>query len=117
MAFVIKKRDSYRWTIEHALEKRQGKVELMSFDAEFKALPTSRIDVLLEQARQLKIDDVTFLGEILVAWHGLRAEDGAEFAYSAENLKQMLEEFPGITASLSRAWTESVLGGTVARKN
>jgi len=117
MAFVIKKRESYRWTIEHALEKRQGKIEVMSFDAEFKALPTSRIEVLLQQARDMKIDDMAFLGEILVAWHGLRAEDGAEFAYSAENLKQLLEDFPGITASLSRAWTESVLGGTAARKN
>lgn len=117
MPFVIKKRDSYRWTVEHALEKRAGKMELMVFDAEFKALPQSRIEKLLEQGRELRITDLEMLGEILANWHGLKNEDGSTFEYNEANLKQLLEDFPGMAASFSKAWTDSVLGGAAARKN
>lgn len=117
MAFVIKKRDSYRWTVEHALAIKQGKPELMVFDAEFKALPQSAIEKLLEQARELKITDVEMLRQILVGWHGLKNEDGSAFEYNEANLAQLLEDFPGMAASFSRAWTASVLGQEAARKN
>jgi hypothetical protein len=117
MAFVIKKRQSYRWTVEHALQVKQGKTELMVFDAEFKALPQSTIEKLLEQAREMKTGDVEMLTEILVGWHGLKSEDGSTFEYNEDNLKQLLEEFPGLAGSFSRAWSESVLGQVAARKN
>ncbi len=117
MAFTIKKRESYCWTVEHAIEKREGKTELMVFDAEFRALPSSRIDALLQRARDAQVNDVAFLDEILIGWHGLRAEDGTEFAHSEEHLRQLLEVFPGITAALMRAWVDSVVGGGAARKN
>lgn len=117
MAFTIKKRESYRWTVEHVLEKRQGKHEVMAFDVEFKAMPQSRIEKLLEQARDLKINDLDFMAEVLVGWHGLDDESGSAFAYSRAHLEHLLEQYPGIAASFSRAWTESVLGGAAARKN
>ncbi len=117
MPFVIKKRDSYVWTVEHALEVKQGKPELMVFDAEFKALPQSKIEQLLERARKLEVNDVEMLGEILVGWHGLKNEDGSVFEYNEGNLKRLLEEYPGMAASFSRAWTASVLGQAAARKN
>lgn len=117
MAFTIKKRESYRWTVEHVIEKRQGKNEVMSFDAEFKALPQSRIEKLLEQARDLKIDDLDFMGEVLIGWHGLDDESGNAYAFTRANLEHLLDTYPGIAASFSRAWTDSVLGGAAARKN
>jgi len=120
MAFTIKKRESYRWTIEHALEKREGKVESVTFDAEFKALPQKKIEELMEKARGLKIDDLTFLDEILVGWHGLddaRGEQAEAFPFNRENVRALLELYPGIGASLSKGWTDSVLGWAATRKN
>jgi len=120
MGFSIKKRESYRWTIEHVIEKREGRSVTISFDAEFKALGQARVNELLKLASTLQIDDDAFLTEILVGWHDAKDErtgEAREFPYSSENLAELREAYPGIVTSLSRAWTDSVLGGGAARKN
>jgi hypothetical protein len=120
MGFSIRKRATYRWTVEHVVEKREGRPVTISFDAEFKALGQARVTELLKLAATLQIDDDTFLGEVLVGWHDGKDErtgEAREFPYSQENLVELREAYPGIVTSFSRAWTDSILGGGAARKN
>lgn len=123
MAFQIKKRDSYRWAVEHVLEQRaDGKDEKMVFDAEFKALPSTRVAELVTMSRLVseKTSDKDFLDEVLVGWHGL--DDGREtppapFPYSVANRDLLLDLYPGLAAALAKSWATSVLGGAAVRKN
>lgn len=113
MAFTIRKRESYRWPVEHTIEVRDGKPEVMSFDAEFRACKQAQVKDLMDRARASSITDAEFLDAILVEIHGLQDEAGK--VYRRADLDELLELFPGLIASLSRAWTESVVGA--ARKN
>jgi hypothetical protein len=118
--FTIKKRESYRWPVEHVIAISAGKPEKISFDAEFRALGQARISELLKLAAVMEIKDEAFLDEILAGWHDLKdGRNGEEtpFPFSKQNLSELQELYPGITASFSRSWTESVLGGNAARKN
>lgn len=118
MAHVVKKRDTYRWTVDHVIEVRAGKQEVMSFDAEFKALPKSKIEDLMKQAQlaargESALKDDAFIGEVLHELHGIVREDNTPFRKA--DLDELVEIFPGLLTSLGRAWTESVLG--FPRKN
>jgi len=115
MAFAIKKRDSYPWTVEHVIAKRKGEPQLMSFDAEFKALPQQRLDEMMKLAQVGKLNNGTLLDEVLVGWHDLTGEDGAEFTFDRTNLDKLAELYPGILGSLVRAFMDSIVGA--ARKN
>jgi len=115
MAFTIKKRESYRWTVEHVVEVRNGKPELMSFDAEFKAIGRKRAEELLERARRLDIKDSEFLDEVLAEIHGLEGEGGK--VYRRGDLDELAELYPGLITSISDAWIKSMVGGAAARKN
>lgn len=113
MAYTIKKRESYRWPVEHTLEVRDGKPDVMGFDAEFKAVRQAEVQELMDRARARSITDAEFLDAIVVEIHGLQGEDGK--VYRKADIEELVELFPGLIASISRAWTESVVGA--ARKN
>ena len=112
---VIKRRESYRWTVEHVIGKRNGKPDVLAFDIEFKALPESKVYDLIAEARAGALGNDRFIEEAIIGWHDMKRDDGAVWEFSAEALKELCEQFPGMPASLSRAWTESVTGA--ARKN
>lgn len=116
MAFIIKKRDSYRWTVEHTLEVKDGKPVNISFDAEFRALTKARISEIMAEVSTGKMDDSAFIGEVLVGWHDVRSADGESWPFSVEAVKELCENYPGMEASISSAWVRSVTGGAV-RKN
>ena len=117
--FKIQKRDTYPWTVEHVVAVVQGKPELMKFDAEFKALPSSRATEILGALQTGKMKDPEFLAEVLSGWHGLgdgRTADGQEFKFDQTNLELLIELYPGIVGSFTQAWMESI-SGAAARKN
>jgi len=109
MAFTIKKRESYQWTVEHVISKEDGKPEVMRFNAEFKALSKSKVKELAERIGNGMKDD-EFLDDALIGWSGLKDETG-DFAYTDSNLERLLESFPGLAGSIYTAWFESVSGG------
>src|SRR5258706_14286768 len=112
MAFAIKKRDSYRWTVEHIIGKTDGKPEVMRFDAEFKALSRTEYQALSARLTgAAKMSDEQFTDEVLRGWHGLAGEDGAEFAFDKTNLAKLLDLYPGIAGSIMSAFMDSVSGG------
>jgi hypothetical protein len=119
MAYTVKPRTSYRWPVEHVIEIRQGKPERMVFDAEFKAIGQARVEALLALGRTHQINDDQFFDEVLVDLHELVDEGGKP--YCKADLPKLREQFPGLYASLSKSWTDSVLGvgaaGSAVRKN
>ena len=115
MAYTIKKRESYRWTVEHVVARRAGKDEVMVFDVEFKALGKSRVQELLEHARKGEVKDDEMIEATLAEIHDLVDEN--QKPYVKADLEQLAEMFPGLIASIAEAWARSVAGGAAARKN
>ena len=113
---VVKKRESYRWTVEHVVAKRSGKAEVFAFDVEFKALSQSKVNELAIRAAKLQLPVDDFIAETFAGWHDMTKEGAVEpWAYSPEAVKELIELYPGLPSSLIAAWTESVTGA--ARKN
>ncbi len=107
---IIKKRDSYRWTVKHTISQRAGKPELLTFDIEFKALSQSRVTELVGLALTQKLPNELFITETMVGWHDLKREDNTAWEFSIAAVRELCELYPGMPASLSRAWSESVNG-------
>lgn len=112
MPFKIEKRESYRWTVEHVLSKKNGiPDEIFRIDVEFKALNSKDAEAMLQCSRA---DPEKFFGEVLLGWHD--APEGWEF--SKAKLDELVESYPGISAAFIRAYMESIFGQTTAaRKN
>ena len=111
MAFKIEKRESYRWTVEHVLSKKNGAPdEVLKFDVEFKALPAKEAGAAVELARTQPIEAFE---RILVGWHD--APEGWDF--SMKKLEELFEFYPGISGAFLLAYMESIWGQTAARKN
>jgi hypothetical protein len=112
---VIKKRESYRWTVEHVAAMRNGEPELFTFDAEFKALTKTAVDQVLAKAAARKLSDEEFLGGIVAGWHDMKREDGSPWEYSPEAVRELEDLYSGVGASICRAWVASVKGGNGSR--
>ena len=111
MTFKIEKRESYRWTVEHVLSKKNGVPdEVMNLDVEFRALSAKESEPIIETART---DPKKFFEKVLVGWHD--APEGWEF--SMEKLIELFDFYPGMSASFFRAYMESIFGQAAARKN
>lgn len=116
MAATLKKRDTFRWTVEHLVQIVSGVPEFMKFDAVFRAVPQTRVVEIMGLAKKGELKDDAFLAEVLVGWADLDDEAGKPLEFTPENLAQLREAYPGIVGSITRAFTESVMGGA-ARKN
>src|SRR5882672_6108863 len=111
MAFRIEKRESYRWTVEHVLSKKKGEPdEIFQLDVEFKALPAKEAE---EAIALVRTDPMKGFERVVIGWHD--APEGWDF--SMQKLEELFEIYPGISAAFIRAYMNSVLGSTAARKN
>ena len=109
--FKIEKRESYRWTVEHVLSKKNGEPdEVLKFDVDFKALSAKEAGKAVELARA---DPMKAFEQILAGWHD--APEGWDF--SMRKLEELFEFYPGISGAFLRAYMDSIWGQTAARKN
>lgn len=113
---TVKRAETYRWTVDHAVAKRAGETEFFSFDVEFKALPQKQVLELVAKAVSGNLPNDTFVTETMAGWHDLKRADGTVLEFSLDGVKELCELYPGMPASLSRAWIDSVTG-KAARKN
>lgn len=109
MAFVLKQSDRYSWPVQVERPIDGGRHERESFDAEFKRIPQSRINEIVDAAEKGDVDFASVADEIVVGWKGITDEKGEEFPYSEGN-KDMILEVPLVAASIVRAWLESLAG-------
>lgn len=108
MAFVLKQSDSYSWpvTVEYPIDG--GRFEKHTFDAQFKRLSQSRIEEIMSDAVNGELKDGAVASELLVGWAGI-TDSGADIPYS-EKTKAELLDMPLVSASIVKAWMESLAG-------
>lgn len=109
MAFVLKQTDRYSWPVQIEIPVDGGRHDRQTFDAEFKRLPQSRIEEIMEGADKADLNFGVVADEILVGWKGVSDDKGDEFPFSEGN-KAMMLEVPMLSASVVKAWLESLAG-------
>jgi len=105
--------DTYAWPVEVAVVNEKGTRTKMGFTAQFKRMPQSDIDRVLERAGQDDITDQELVNEIVAGWKGIR-EGKDEVEFNASNLAAICEITP-TRMRILEAWAESISEGV--RKN
>jgi len=113
MSFVIKQTTSYSWPVSIEQPVDGGRHVKHTFDAEFKRLNQTRIEEIMADAMKGDLRDSMVADEILVGWTGI-SDGGEELPYS-EKLKAELLDMQLVSASIVKAWMESLAGAK--RKN
>ena len=123
MAFVLSKSATYTWPVRTSLATDGGKTTVETFDAEFKRLPQSRINELLQEIRAQErgrgdqddlIQDTDVVKELLVGWAGVSDDAGKDVPFSVASLEQLID-IPTVASQIVKAWFESLKEGK--RKN
>ncbi|OXE37466.1 MAG: hypothetical protein CGW95_01455 [Phenylobacterium zucineum] len=86
-----------------------GRFEKHTFDAEFKRLPQSRIEEIMQAVVGSTMSDRDVVVEVMVGWKGV-ADAGTELLWS-ENNRDTILEIPLVGASIIKAWMKSLSGG------
>lgn len=111
----VKRAQSYRWTVDHPIAKRAGKVEYFSFDVEFKALKSAEVTGILLKGADGSMPNEEFIDALLCGWYDMQKDD-QPWVFSVAAVIELCSMYPGMTRSISVAWAESTQGGA-ARKN
>ena len=112
--FKLSDKTSYTWPVKYRVPDG-GKYADVEFTAEFKRLTSSRLEQLARDAGEGKVNDDTFIAEVLLGWSGIKTAAGEEFEYSAGNRDLLLDTFPGLRYAVVTAFQESIAGAV--RKN
>lgn len=113
MAFVLKQSETYSWPVSVEFPADGGKTASAKFTVEFKRLPHSRVEELVEAGKSASMTDREVCLEVVCGWDGVT--DGEEpVPFSDAALGQMLE-LTGAIRGILAAWFESLAGAQ--RKN
>lgn len=110
--FVLKTDAAYWWPVEYRMPKEDGsgKFDKRTFEAQFNALPQSRLDELESQQKAGQtISDQDFIDEVFKGWRGITTPDGEEAPVNAAN-RRVLLDLPGMRAAIILAYQDSVVG-------
>ncbi len=108
MAFVLKQSDSYSWPVKVDLPE-DGKFKRHTFEAQFKNIPTSRFQELLDLSQAGDINDVDIVREVMTGWSGILDDDGNEMPFVKAKFEELLEVF-GIPQAIAQSFVESQTG-------
>jgi len=114
MAFVLAQSDSYSWPVTVEFPVDGGRFEKQTFDAEFKRLPQSRIEQVIERSNTDTIKDAEFAREVITGWKGVTDSKGVDVPYSNEALGKLLD-VPLVAGAIVQAFFASLTGAK--RKN
>lgn len=109
MAFVVKQSDAYFWPVQVEIPTDGGRFEKHTFDAEFKRLPQSRIEEIMQGVVSSTVTDRDVVTEVMVGWKGVT--DGSDEMVWSEKNRDLLLEIPLVGASIIKSWMESLSGG------
>lgn len=116
MAFVLTQSATYKWPVKITLPIDGGKREVHTFDAEFRRLPQTRINELIQQIRLQErgrtepddlIQDTDAAREIVCGWSGVVDDDGKTIPFSEATLDQLLD-IPTVAGQIVKAWFGSL---------
>ena len=117
MAFVLSVSETYKWPVVVELASDGGRNEKLTFDAEFKRLPSERVKQLLNPNEDDEgLTDEQFCQSYVVGWSGIKDDQGADVPFSQDALMTLLRIHP-TPSCIVRAWIESISGGKAKQKN
>ena len=114
MAFVLKQSETYIWPVTVEIPIDGGRFDRQTFDAEFKRLPQTRNNAIIQAAREEATTDLEVANEVLAGWKGINDDAGDEVPFS-ETAKQQLLDVPGVCAAIVEGYINSLVGAK--RKN
>lgn len=114
MAFVLSQSTSYLWPVTVEFPVDNGRFEKQTFDAEFKRLPQSRIEQVIERSNDVSVNDSEFAREVLVGWAGVQDDKQQDIPFSVESAGRLLE-VPLVAGAIVQAFFASLTGAK--RKN
>lgn len=106
--FVISQTPTYKWSVSIETPVSPGKREVETFDAEFKRLPQSEIEALVDQLGDT-ITNRELARTVVVGWGGIVDKDKNEVSYS-EEMRDRLLDIPAVANCVVKAWLESLAG-------
>jgi hypothetical protein len=109
--FTLSKSGSYSWPVHHEIPVSGGKHEKQSFDAEFKRLPQTKVQELVQESIAENTDKV-FCKEVMIGWKGIQDDKGNEVPFSQDALEELLE-VPKMATSIVQAYMASIAGSKV----
>lgn len=110
--FVITQKNTFTWPVEFQIPG-DGKPIKGQITAEFKRVPQSRMDAILQPETAPSDDELA--REVLTGWKDVKDEAGEELEFNAVNLNQLLE-VAGMRRAICIAYLEAMMGGA-KRKN
>ena len=110
--FVIDQKDTFTWPVEFEVPG-DGKPAKGQITAEFKRVPQSRMDAILDP--ETAPTDDALARDVLAGWKEVKDESGAELEFNAVNLNRLLE-VAGMRRAICIAFLEAMMGGA-KRKN
>jgi hypothetical protein len=105
MAFSRKKVSSYRWPVTVFVPADGGTHDKQTLDVLFKRIPRTE----LENVK----DNVSLLEKVIEGWFSYIDEAGKEIPFSAQALKELLDDTAFVPAAAKAYW-ESLQGGAQA---
>ncbi len=109
MAFVLSQSTSYLWPVTVQFPVDHGRFEKQTFDAEFKRLPQSRIDQVIERSDNVSVNDTDFAREVLLGWVGVQDDKKQDIPFSVEAANRLLE-LPLVAGAIVQAFFASLTG-------
>lgn len=114
MSFVLNQSPSYTWPVKITLPV-DGRKEVHTFDAEFKRLPQTRINELIQTLRDQErgrrdddlVQDTDACREVLVGWSGVVDDDGKAIPFSEATMNKLLD-IPTVAGQIVKAWFGSM---------
>ncbi len=116
MALVISQSATYSWPVRISLPVDGGRREQHTFDAEFKRLPQTRVNEIIQQVRdqergrrdseELLVQDTDVAREVMAGWSGVVDDDGKNVPFSESSLNQLLE-IPTVASQIVEAFFKS----------
>ena len=124
MALVLTQSATYKWPVRITLPVDGGRRETHTFDAEFRRLPQSRVNEIIQLVRDQErgrrsdeeqfVQDTDVASEVIAGWTGIVDDDGKAIPFSESTLSQLLE-IPTVAPQIVEAFFKS--NADAKRKN
>ena len=119
MALTLSQSATYKWPVRISLPAggdAVGKRDVHTFDAEFKRLPQTRVNEIIQLVRDQErgrrsdeealVQDTDVAREVLAGWTGVIDDDGKQIPFS-ETVRDQLLEIPTVASQIVVAWFDS----------
>lgn len=107
--FVLTKTVTYYWPVSIQVPADGGSFSKESLELKFKRIAQSRLNELMEGAKDESVKDEDFAREVVVGWRGVSDDAGNEIQFSDEGLKALLD-IPTMGSAIVISYLESLAG-------